>query len=55
MGLEGVLPTLTWSIILLGACVVIIAGVGLYLGLYRRRKIAAEQAKEDAEEAREEE
>ena len=50
-GLDTILPTLTWSIILLGACVVLLVSVGLYLFVYRRRKMAAEEREEDAEEA----
>lgn len=50
-GLDTILPTLTWSIIGLGVAIIVLAGVGLYLGVYRRRKIAAEKAREDREEA----
>lgn len=55
MGLEDIMNTLTLSIIMVAACIVIIAGVGLYLGVYRRRKIAAEERKDDSEETEEEE
>ena len=52
-GLDTILPTLTWSILGLGVAVVVLAGVGLYFGVYRRRKKAAEQRKEDSQEAEE--
>lgn len=55
MGLEDIMNTLTLSIILLAACIVIVAGVGIYLGVYRRRKIAAEERRDDSEEAEAEE